>query len=204
MPLKSRPLGTLAAGFLISMAIALSSSQAGTPSNLDAYPAVYAELSIEHRIAADGGVEEIRRARLRLQSETGAEWFGRITVPVRSGDAVVQVVSAGVRHEGEAERSLDAARLRQAATDAAGFRVYRASNSPACSGPFAAPLPLSCCDVVASTAALRTIGRHAGRTGYVAQPPVRPKSTSAGVSVTVYRAPPARPRCLRVRISRTA
>ena len=119
--------GVLGAVALVCLAIVLNPARPArpaTPASLDSYPAVYEQLEIEHQIAADGSLVEIRRARVRIQSATGAAWFARITVPVRSREAEVRMVSAGVRQPGGAERRLDIARLEEAAPDTARFRVF--------------------------------------------------------------------------------
>jgi len=120
--------GGLSAGAALGcLAIVLSSARpagSAAPPGVDAYPAVYQDLEVEHRIAANGGEEEIRRATVRIQSEIGADLFGRITIPMRSPLAEVRVVSASVRPAAGSERRLDPVQLEQAALDASEFRVY--------------------------------------------------------------------------------
>jgi tetratricopeptide (TPR) repeat protein len=88
------------------------------------FPAVYETLEIEHRIAASGSIDETRRACVRIQSETGAQWAGQILVPLRQEDAEVQVVSARVEENAGGKRELDAAQLRELARDGSGLRAY--------------------------------------------------------------------------------
>jgi len=88
------------------------------------FPAVYEKLEIEQRVALDGSLEETRRATVRIQSETGAQWAAQILVPLRREDAEVQVVSARVLESGGGERALDAAQLQELPRDGSGFRAF--------------------------------------------------------------------------------
>jgi len=97
--------------------VALGTAQAAD--EFASFPAVYENIEIEQRIAANGGIEESRRACVRIQSETGAQWANQILVPLRREDADVQIVSA---RAGETE--LDKAQLQELPRDGSGFRVY--------------------------------------------------------------------------------
>jgi tetratricopeptide (TPR) repeat protein len=88
------------------------------------FPAVYEQLEIEQRVAAGGSLEETRRATVRIQSDTGAQWAAQILIPLSREDADVQVVSAGVRDSNGAERALDPAQLRELPRDGSPFRAW--------------------------------------------------------------------------------
>jgi tetratricopeptide (TPR) repeat protein len=92
--------------------------------DLAAYPAVYREFAEEHHIAANGAEDVVRRTTVRIQSEAGASWYGRITVPIRSRDAAVRIAAAMVRQAGGGERQLDPAELRESFSGAPRFRSY--------------------------------------------------------------------------------
>src|SRR5208283_3412088 len=88
------------------------------------FPAVYEKLEIEQRTAVSGSIEETRRACVRIQSETGAQWAGQILIPLRREDAEVQIVSAHVGESGGGRRVLDSAQLHELPRTGSGFRVY--------------------------------------------------------------------------------
>lgn len=88
------------------------------------FPAVYEKLEIEHRVGANGSIEETRRASVRIQSETGAQWASQIAIPVRREDAAIEIVSARVEESAGGERVLDSAQLHELPRTGSGFRVY--------------------------------------------------------------------------------
>ncbi|MGD0047209.1 MAG: tetratricopeptide repeat protein [Bryobacteraceae bacterium] len=101
--------------------MALGTAQAAD--EFASFPAVYENLEIEQRLAANGGIEETRRACVRIQSETGAQWANQILVPLRREDAEVQISSARAGESGT-ERDLDAAQLQELPRNGSLFRVY--------------------------------------------------------------------------------
>ena len=109
-------LAWVVAGFALGIALAAD--------EFASFPAVYEKLEIEHRIAANGSLEETRRACVRIQSETGAQWAGQILVPLRREDGEVQLVSARVGESGGGERQLDTAQLQELPRTGSGFRAY--------------------------------------------------------------------------------